>query len=452
MQALITILWSQIQYFIGQALASLKSARAALELLQPGDGYVASFAVMFQAWSCQAIGQEDAALAALNNALRERSTHLNGAARLLFAQAWVYLAAGKLHQVEQTARHLLQVAQDAHIAFSQNFAHWFLGVVYYEWNNLDAAIYHFSAVIANQHQAHLWVVQDSMRGLALAYQAQGLDAKAQETARTLIELVQEQHNMDMDSLMSAYAFCGRLALLKDDEEQAEQWLEMASEQEVRGPMPFLEDPPVTTVWLLLAEGDEVSVARGQVLLTHLLQHVESIHNARKMIEVLALQAWTCDLQNRESEALVVLERALALARPAGFIRTFADLQPLAKVLHELRKHRKSRQEVDRKFDTYVQHILAAMNSAVPPVSTEALLQQEGLEPLTDRELRILRLLDKDFTNKEIARQLVITTGTVKVHISNVYRKLSVNNRHAAVSLARALGFLPADQAIRPQLQ
>ena len=217
-------------------------------------------------------------------------------------------------------------------------------------------------------------------------------------------------------------------------------------------MPFLEDPPVTKVWLLLAEGDEVSVARGQVLLTHLLQHVESIHNARKMIEVLALQAWTYDLQNRESEALVVLERALALARPAGFIRTFADLQPLAKVLHELRKHRKSRQEVDRKFDTYVQHILAAMNSAVPPVSTEALLQQEGLEPLTDRELRILRLLDKDFTNKEIARQLVITTGTVKVHISNVYRKLSVNNRHAAVSLARALGFLPADQAIRPQLQ
>ena len=82
----------------------------------------------------------------------------------------------------------------------------------------------------------------------------------------------------------------------------------------------------------------------------------------------------------------------------------------------------------------------------------SLLQQEGLEPLTDRELRILRLLEKDFTNKEIARQLVITTGTVKVHISNVYRKLSVNNRRAAVSLARALGFLPSDQVIRPHFQ
>jgi LuxR family maltose regulon positive regulatory protein len=168
---------------------------------------------------------------------------------------------------------------------------------------------------------------------------------------------------------------------------------------------------------------------------------------------LALQAWAYDLQDCESEAIEVLERALALARPMGFIRTFADLQPLVKVLHELRKRRKSRQEVDRKFDAYLQQILSALNSGTAsPVQTEALLQQEGLEHLTDSELRILRLLEQDLTNKEIARQLVITPGTVKVHISNVYRKLSVNNRRAAVSLARALGLIPAYQAIKPQFQ
>ena len=447
LQVLIALLWSQFQYFTGQVQASVESASSALELLQPGDEYVASFALMFQAWSRQAIGQEDVALVALNDALRERSTHLNTTARLLFSQAWVYLAAGKLHQVEHTARHLLQVAQQANAVLSQNFAHWFLGVVYYEWNILDAAIYHFSAIIASQHHAHFWMVQDAMRGLALAYQAQGLHTQAQEAARMLIELVQEQHNME--GLMAAYAFCGRLALMQDDEEQAEQWLEMVGEQEVRGPMPFLEDLPITRAWLLLAKGDEVSVAHGQELLTSLLQHVEAIHNTRKLIEVLALRAWAYDLQGCESEALEILERALTLARPAGFIRTFADLHVLAKVLHELRKSRKSRQEVDRKLDAYLQQILAAMNTGtVLPVSTEALLQQEGLEPLTDRELGILRLLEKDFTNKEIARQLVITTGTAKVHISNVYRKLSVNNRRAAVSLARALGFLPAEQAFK----
>jgi ATP/maltotriose-dependent transcriptional regulator MalT len=394
------------------------------------------------AWSNQASGQEEVALLELNNALKERSTHLNSTARLLFAQGVVYLAVGKLPQLERTARHLLQVSRNAGLALSQHFAHWLLGVVYYEWNNLDAAVYHFSAVIANKHLAHLWAVQDAMCGLALAYQAQGLGTRAQGTARALLEWVQEQHNMPQ--LMMAYAFCGQLALLQNEVESAEQWLEMAGKQEVQGLMSFFEDPPITTARLLLARGDEVSVAHAQALLTHLLQHVESIHSTRKTIQVLALQAWAYDLQGRVTEALEGLERALTLAHPGGFIRTFADLPPLAKVLHELRKRRKTHQEVDKKLDAYIQRILAAMSHPdTKAVSMEALLRQEGLEPLTDRELGILRLLDKELTNKEIARELVVTPGTVKVHTSNVYRKLSVNNRRAAVTLAKALGFLAA---------
>ena len=85
---------------------------------------------------------------------------------------------------------MLQIAQEADLATSQYWAHWYLGVVHYERNNLDAAVYHFSVVIANQHQAHFWAMQDAMRGLALAYQAQGSGIKAQETAHALLELVQ----------------------------------------------------------------------------------------------------------------------------------------------------------------------------------------------------------------------------------------------------------------------
>jgi LuxR family maltose regulon positive regulatory protein len=445
LHALIATLWSQFQYFTGRTQASLESARSALEWIPAGEEYIASLALIFLAWSNQTIGQEDVALLELNNALRERSTHLNSTARLLFAQANVYLAAGKLHQVEHTARHLLQIAQEADMALSQHFAHWFLGVVHYEWNKLDAAAYHFSAVIANQHQAHFWVVQDAMRGLALTYQAQGLSTQAQETARALLEWVQKQNNIR--GLMTAYAFCGHLALLQTEVEEASQWLEMAGDQEVLGPMMFLEDPPITTVRFLLAKGDDASVAQGQALLTQLLQHVEAIHNTRKTIQVLALQAWAHDQQDREIEALDVLERALTLARPGGFMRTFADLPPLAKVLHELRKRRKARHSVDKNLDAYLQDILAAMSPvALQTVPTKELLEQEGLEPLTSREMQILHLIDEDLTNKEIARKLVVTPGTVKVHTNNVYRKLSVNNRRAAVTLAKALGFLAADQS------
>ncbi len=445
LRALIAIGWSQFQYFTGQAQASLERARSVREWLPSGEEYGASLALTFLAWSCQATGQEEAAIVALQQALRDHSSHVNSTTRLLFAQGWVYLAAGKLPQLEHTARHLLQLAQKADLVLSQHFAHWLLGVVHYERNNLDAAIYHFSAVIANQHRAHLWVVLDAMRGLALTYQAQGLGKMAQETARALLDLVQEQHNMG--ELMPAYAFQGRLALLQGEVEEASQWLEMAGKQEVIGPMPFLEDPPITTAWMLLAQNDEASVSQGQTLLAQLLLHVEAIHSTRKTIQVLALQAWAYDLQGRETEALDALERSLALARPGGFIRTFADLPPLAKLLQEVRKRRKTRQEVDSKLDGYLQRIPAAMSPlGAKAGSKEELMRQEGLEPLTDRELQILRLLDKDLTNKEIARELVVTPGTVKVHTTNVYRKLSVNNRHAAVTLSKALGLLAASPA------
>jgi LuxR family transcriptional regulator, maltose regulon positive regulatory protein len=450
LRALNAVLWSQFHYFTGQAQASLQSAHAALERIRPGEGYIASHALYFLALSNQASGHEDVALEALNNALREPAHHLNEIARLLLAQASVYLAAGKLQQVDCTARHLLRLAQEADLALSQYWAHWLLGYVYYEWNNLYMAAYHFSIVVANRHRAHFWAVQEAMYGLALAYQAQGLGKEAQETAGALLDWVRAEHNMQ--ELLTAYAFCGQLALVQDEVEKVEAWLELAGEQEGLGPMLFFEDPALTRAWMLLAKGDAPSVARGQALLTHLLQHVKAIHSTRKTINVLALQAWAYDLQGHLPEALEALEQALLLACPAGFIRTFADVPALAQVLQQLRKRRKARQQGEAKLDAYLQRILAAM-SPMPAqaVSTEGLMRQEGLEPLTQRELQLLHWLDKDLSNKEIARELVVTPGTVKVHTTNLYRKLSVNNRRAAVTLAKALGLLASDQASTPRL-
>ncbi len=440
LHALIATLWSLFQYFSGQTQASLESARSALEWLPPDEEYITSLILMFLAWSYQAIGNEDRALVALQQALTDHALSINSTARLLFSKGWVYMAAGKLHQVEHTARHLLHIAQKADLALSQYYAHWLLGVVYYEWNDLDMAVYHFSAVIANQHQAHFWMVQDAMHGLALAYQAQGKSTQAQETAHALLELLQGRNTMR--ELLTSYAFCGRLALLQNDMESASHWLELAGDQEVLGPMMFFEVPSITKACVLLAKGDEPSVAQGLELLTHLLQHVQAMHSTRKTIQVLALQARAYDLQGLGTEALEVLEQALALGCPGGFVRTFADVPPLLKVLAELRRRRKEQQEVDEKRDAYLQAIMVAMSPApAQAVSTKELMRQEGLEPLTERELQILHLLEKGLTNRKIASELVVTPGTVKLHTNHVYRKLSVNNRHAAVTLARALGLL-----------
>ncbi len=94
-RALLAIFWSLYQFFTGQIQASLQSARSALEWLPPSQEFVASHARFFLALSNQASGHEDVALFELNKALREQSAHVNDTARLLFAQAAVYLTAGK---------------------------------------------------------------------------------------------------------------------------------------------------------------------------------------------------------------------------------------------------------------------------------------------------------------------------------------------------------------------
>ena len=133
--------------------------------------------------------------------------------------------------------------------------------MHYERNVLDEALYHFSVVITNKHLVNFWAVQDAMCGLALAYQAQGLSTKAQESTQTMLRWVEEQHNLE--ELKAAYAFCAQVALLQDEEEQASQWCELAGEQEVLCPMRFLEDPPITKAYLLLAQGDETKCGTGR---------------------------------------------------------------------------------------------------------------------------------------------------------------------------------------------
>ena len=373
------ISWCQFQYFTGSAQLSLESAQRACSWCPAGEEYLASLASMYLALSQQANGQEVVALVTLHEALLDHATQRNSTVRLLFAQALVFLAVGKLHQVEHIARYVVQLAQKAELAMSHSWAHWLLGLVHYEWNNLDAAVSHLSVVVDNKYLAHSWTVQESLYLLACAYRAQGQSAEAQKAARNLLEFVQEQHSQR--DLLVAYAFYGQLLLMQDGVEAAEPWLRVAGEQEeLVGPMTSFEVLAVTRAWMLLAKGDDASVARAQGILTRLSQYVEAIHSTRKTIQVLALQAWASALQGCESEALTALERALILARPGEFIRTFADIPVLFGLLQKLLTCRRFQQAVDH-TNPYLKRVLIATNPlAAHAVIREELLRQEGLEP------------------------------------------------------------------------
>jgi len=194
---------------------------------------------------------------------------------------------------------------------------------------------------------------------------------------------------------------------------------------------------------------EDSIHDAQGLLARLLQAAEEGGRKGSVIEILVLQALAHDAQGNLPPALVSLERALTLAEPEGYVRVFVDEGEAMRLLIE-----KLSRNQDLPLSGYVDKLLAAFSQpvAASKSATPALHQaQQGasvihqksemIEPLSERELKVLRLLRTDLSGPEIARELMVSLSTMRTHTQNIYAKLGVNDRRAAVRLAEELNLL-----------
>ncbi len=167
-----------------------------------------------------------------------------------------------------------------------------------------------------------------------------------------------------------------------------------------------------------------------------------------LIQALVLRSAVFERRNAREQALTCLERALALGYPGEYARSFLDRgEHLGSLLAAVAAKRQGGD-----MSGYAARLLAAWQQEsgagqaaaqdAPRPGQAALPDQRGLvEPLTGRELEILGLVAQGLTNPQIAARLVITPGTVKVHANNIYAKLGVQNRTAAVAKARELGLI-----------
>src|SRR5690349_5286990 len=176
-----------------------------------------------------------------------------------------------------------------------------------------------------------------------------------------------------------------------------------------------------------AERAESPLHDATRLLERLLRAAEEGQRTGSVIEILVLQALARQARGDVPAALASLQRALALAEPEGYVRIFIDAgPPMASLLRAAAKHGIA--------PGYVRRLLAAVNK-----TGDSTAASQGLtEPLSERELDVLRLLGTDLGGPDIARELVVSLNTVRTHTKNIYAKLGVNNRRAAVRRAREL--------------
>jgi LuxR family maltose regulon positive regulatory protein len=311
-------------------------------------------------------------------------------------------------------------------------AHARMSTLFREWNDLEGALHHAHECLRlSEPWGHAEAVTTGYMTLAQALQEIGDTAgaieamqKARQTASSLspwygARLAAEGTRLRLaqGDLAAASRWLAESGLAVDDEPEFERW-----------------PAYVTVTRVLIAQGE---FAPALDLLARLLDMFETAGAMGSVIEVLVLQAIAFQAQGETAQALDALERALSLAEPEGYVRTFiAEGAPMAGLLRQAAARRIA--------PAYVEKLLAELPDAEPqavPQSEIQIQKSEIVEPLTARELEVLRLLTTSLSVPEIADELYISPHTARSHIKNVYGKLDVHNRIEAVVRAQELGLM-----------
>jgi LuxR family transcriptional regulator, maltose regulon positive regulatory protein len=190
---------------------------------------------------------------------------------------------------------------------------------------------------------------------------------------------------------------------------------------------------ITLARILQAQYDrdrtELCIDQATELLIRLLAAAEAGGRTGSVIEILVLLALSHQLQGHTHVGVVPLERALALAEPEEYVRIFVDEGAAMAALLAATKTGTA---------SYVRRLLIAFSE---PGHTRS-IRPKLIDPLSERELDILRLLGTELTGPQIARELVVSLNTVRTHTKNIYAKLAVNNRRAAVRRGEELNLSP----------
>ena len=377
---------------------------------------------------------------------------------------------GHLSDAAKTYERVLRFASEhdeAGLLLDIGVSHVKMGELLFEWNDLEAANRHLLEGIeytlewvglgeatsrllddATTHDrlASLEQVEaDAAHGVVPGYmalarvrQAQGDPDGALEALRN-VELV--AHNSRISPLWKGRAeswgeaWKARLRMAQGDLRAATRWAEDRELRSTDDTDYSSELEYLTLARLLLVQGNHNEAAD---LLERLVVAAQSGGRGQTVIEGLTLHALVLRARNDERGAFAALRRALALAEPEGYIRTFADEgEPMADLLRRLLKAWRKERSDDVPLE-YVGTLLEALGAEVTTPSRMDLRDAAGLvlDPITERELEVLRLLDSNLSNREIAARLFVSLDTVKSHTRHLYAKLGVHNRHQAIARAK----------------
>jgi LuxR family maltose regulon positive regulatory protein len=300
-------------------------------------------------------------------------------------------------------------------------AYFDLGSLHYEWNELEKA------------EIYLQQGLDLSRNMGMAeFQTAGLILQAylllaRQDWSAASNVMDQACTLAREFSLLIRTRCAacqaQVALATGDLKLAAQWLEQASESV--DSHPFYRFSGLILPRLLIAQG-RVKEAAEQLSIRYATASRDGWGYA-----LIAIRVWQAMAADSLDSALDYLADSIHMAEPEGYIRTFVDAGiGLIPLLRDISQHGVAPE--------YVGWILSSMGTRTPVLrSTRSVL----VEPLSEREIEVLRLVTAGLSNREIAGKLFISPGTAKTHVHNLYGKLGVRNRIEAARRAKELSLV-----------
>ena len=308
-----------------------------------------------------------------------------------------------------------------------------MGRVLCEQNDLEAAVnYAHASVALSRHWELAEVLADCYVDLATVLQGCAEFDAALDAIRAAKQIAQRLSKWYVAAIET---YETRIQVARGDLSAVADWA--ARQQSITdfGRTLYTAHSGLILARLFIAQrkyGEALPLLKQVLLSSEIVQAIDHV------LEALVLEALLFQGQHKIELAVSALNRALVLGEPRGYVRIFIDEgAPMADLLRQAAAHGSS---ID-----YVQRLLAALQADQDRrerrLHPSAANIQPLSEPLTDRELEVLRLVSIGQSNEVIAATLVISIETVKKRLKNIYGKLDVHSRVEAVNRARAAGVL-----------
>ncbi len=435
---------------LGDLAETVKYAELSIQLIPEDDSYLRASAAITLGFTQWATGNLEASLRAMN-AWMEDMQRLGNQVFVIasaFAVADMQVILGHLGEAEKALRQAIQqaVAQGQEAESVTAHHHLGLALLAHERGD-DAATTEHLQTAADLGQRTTLVDWSHRWNLA--------QARLKESAGewdAALELIDEARRVYVKNpvpiLQPVEAHKARVHLKQGRLDKAQAWVRersISTGDEVR----YLDEyEHLTLARVRLAEGSFAGVGD---LLERLLALAETQKRTGSVIEILLTQALVHQAQSNQPQALTALERALALAEPEGYLRIFVDDgEAMRLLLLDFRSmiEKQGRSNIHPLF-SYLNRLLAAFPESMEVMPQSKIASPKHLhlaqvqvskmiEPLSERELEVLKLLRSELSGPEIAQQLIVSLNTLRTHTKNIFNKLGVNNRRAAIRRAEEL--------------